>query len=43
MSDFIPKADDTLTKWLTSLKTKLATHAATLGIAPADVTIYQNQ
>jgi hypothetical protein len=43
MSDFIPKADDTLTTWLTSLKTKLATHAATLGIAPADVSIYQAQ
>ncbi len=43
MADFIPHADDTLNTWLVNYKTKLPIHAATLGIAPADVAIYVNE
>lgn len=43
MADFIPAADDALSTWLTTFKAKLATHAATLNITAADVTIYQNE
>lgn len=43
MADFIPQADDSLTTWLVNFKTKLATHAAALDIAPADVAIYVSE
>ncbi|MES1182124.1 MAG: hypothetical protein ABUL44_04945 [Flavobacterium sp.] len=43
MADFIPHSDDSLNLWLDNFKAKLATHAATIGVTAADVTIYQNQ
>ena len=43
LSDYIPRTDDSLSLWLANFKTKLAIHAATVGVTPADLAIYQSE